>query len=260
MHREGKSTHINTRSWKCWLENNKLGENKSQILLWIKEEVLYDLEEHEAPWLGACRESKQVFSPKGALKRDENVDVLPSNERHLSSLNPLWIWTAQCLLLHEKKKKIRDGMKEILLQLRSATNPCPCGCVSIPMASMTAAWECQGRNHCLLLSAKLSFLLAKRNSISLCCVLGVPGGARWIIMNIPHLPAQEAAERTLPLFGRALSGHQPKPVRHADIQTWGDITTLHRDTVLREPLSWACFLNSVIWERKWKNYLKAIPQ
>lgn len=126
---------------------------------------------------------------------------------------------SQASILYEfELASVRDGMKEILLQCRSVTHPCPCGCASIPMASMTAGWECQGGNRCLLLSAKLSFLLAKRNSISVCCVLGVPGGTwsvRWIIMNIPHLLAQEAAERTLSLFGRALRDHQPKTVRQA---------------------------------------------
>lgn len=169
----------------------------------------------------------------------------------MKDISQAWIlykFELQCLQLH---KRIRDGMKQILLQFRSVTNPCPCGCTSIPMASMTAGWEYQGGNHCLLLPAKLAFVLAKRSRIPVCCVLGMPGriwDVRWIIMNIPHLPAQGAAEINLPLFGRTLRGHQPKPVRQADIQTWRDITTLHRDTILREPLSWACFLNSVIGE------------
>lgn len=180
MYREGKSTHINTRSWKCWLENNKLGENKSQILLWIKEEVLYDLEEHEVPWLGACRESKQVFSPKGALKRDENVDVLPSNEGHLSSLNPLWIWTAQCLLLHEKKKKN---------QRWDEGNPAP---TQISHKSLPL-WVCihtHGKHDsCLGMPGKESLPLAvSKTSLSPCkekqhFFVLCPGGARRCEMN-----------------------------------------------------------------------------
>lgn len=195
MHREDKSIHINTRSWKCWLENGKmLGGNKSQILLWAG-----------------------IFSQR-------KLNMIWRNTRCPG-------WESGCQRVKTRFSAPKKPWKGMKMQMY-----CP-AMKAISQASILYEFE-------------LASLLSSLNKKS----------ARWIIMNIPHLPAQEAAKITLHLFGTALRGHQPKTVRLAGIQTRRDKTTLHGDTVPREPLSWACFLNPVIWERKWKNYLEAIPQ
>lgn len=215
MHGEGISTHSNTRSWKCWLQKDKLWGNKSQILLSTCIFSQRNLKLSVATWgtlggihLSAEHQSK-LYSLKRALKRDGSAGMLPSDEGHLSGLKS----TMNASLQVSPAMQKNSGMNQILLQCRAVTNPCPCGYAPIPMASVRADWECREGNRCLWGPAKLSFLLAKRNCISRGCVLGVTAGTwgvRWILMSIPQLRAQEAAKITLPLLARALQGHCTK--------------------------------------------------
>lgn len=157
-------------------------------------------------------------------------------------------------------------MKQILLQYRSVTNPCPCGCTSIPMASMTAGWECQGGNHCLLLPAKLGFLLAKRSRIPVCCVLGVPGGiwdeSLWTYLTSPCPGSSRDKPSSLWKNIERPPTKTSEAGRHSDMEGHHNPSQRHspQGAIVLGMFLKLCNRRNVIWERKWENYLEAIPQ
>lgn len=193
MHEEGKSTHINTSSWKCWLKKHKLWRNKSQILLstciFSQKNVNMICSNtrypgwHSPVWRG----SKQALQPQKSL--EEGWKSRRAAQQWTAPLRPQILSEYKLASLSSYTKK-NSRMNQILLQRKPITNLCSFVYAPLHMASVRAGWECRGRNRCLWGPAKLSFLLAKRNCISIGCVLeGATRDMRCERKSYEHTPS-----------------------------------------------------------------------
>lgn len=108
MHREGKSTHINTRSWKCWLENNKLGGNKSfsELVFFHRGSFIWS----GGTWGtlgGSLQGVKTSFQPQRGL--EERWKCRGTSQQWRASLKPQSSMNLNCPVSSATQKKSEMG-------------------------------------------------------------------------------------------------------------------------------------------------------
>lgn len=175
---EGKSTHSNTSSWKCWFKKDKLWGSKTQILFSTcifkqrRLDMIYSnmgYSEWDSP---VFRRSKQASQPQKRL--EEEVQTCCPARKEISQVsNPIWVQAGWSLQLRRKS----SGMNQILIQHRSPTHPCLWGYAPIRVAGTRAGWECQGRGLLPLgFQQSLIFSLQRETTFLWAVCWRVPGG------------------------------------------------------------------------------------
>lgn len=182
----------------------------------------------------------------------------------ISQASILYKFEMQCLQLHKKKSEV--GWSKSCSSVDQSQILALVGAHPYPWQAWQLAGNAREGITASCCQQNLDFSLQRRSRIPVCCVLGVPGGiwdeSLWTYLTSPCPGSSRDKPSSLWKNIERPPTKTSEAGRHSDMEGHHNPSQRHspQGAIVLGMFLKLCNRRNVIWERKWENYLEAIPQ